>query len=77
MSDQFIDYGDTGSPSGGDTNPTGQGLTRGIEVAGQPGTPLPGRVQRAAANNAKRTPGYVQEGDMTGKTEMEADVPWR
>jgi len=34
------------------TIPTGLGLSKGIEAADLPGTPLPSRVARAKANNA-------------------------
>ena len=36
----------------GVSSPTGNGETRGMEYAGQPGTPLPLRPERAKANNA-------------------------
>lgn len=37
----------------GVSSPTGNGEKRGMEFAGQPGTSLPLRPERAAANNAK------------------------
>ena len=36
----------------GVSSPTGNGEIRGMEYAGQPGTPLPLRPERAKANNA-------------------------
>lgn len=77
--DEVQSYGDTGPALDG-TNPTGQGLTvTGSDVAGQPGTPLPLRPVRAAANDATRIAGIVAgpNGHYQGEGPVIGDEPWR
>jgi hypothetical protein len=53
------------------TIPTGQGLTRGIEAADLPGSPLPRRTARAEANDRQYgSLGEVSDPCYCGKCKM-------
>lgn len=56
---------------------TGEGTSPDtLMAAGQPGTPLPPRPQRATKNDATRVSGLVAEGHCGGETDLERSVPW-
>ena len=60
--------------------PTGEGMqVNGADAAGLPGTPLPPRPERAAANDASAVRGIagVPENAADGDTDMKGSEPWR
>ncbi len=60
--------------------PTGEGQTvNGVDVAGQPGVPLPPRPIRAAANDAAAVRGICNPPDNAGAgdIDMKGAEPWR
>jgi hypothetical protein len=59
----------------GVSSPTGNGEKRGMEWAGQPGTPLPLRPERAKANNAASVGTHDMDSEMaaSGSIHMKDD----
>lgn len=57
------------------TIPTGLGLHRGPDAADLPGTPLPNRAVRAAANNASAVHGETSDPCYCGCCDM-TDARW-